>query len=80
MRRKEFYFKAERKRGENIPSKVSLTFSFEGKVAVIAVVRTDIGVCANVLPQHAGLLATYSTFLTDILPSPSPSHIHIVFV
>lgn len=43
-------------------------------------VRTDVGVCANVLLQHAGLLATYSTFLTDILPSPSPSHIHIVFI
>lgn len=56
------------------------TFSLEGEVAVDAVVRTDVRVGADVLAQHAGLLTADPTFLTDVLSTPSSTHIHVFFI
>lgn len=57
-----------------------LTFGFKSKVTVLADVRPDVCVRANVFLQHAGFLAANSTLLTNILPSSTASHIHILFV
>lgn len=57
-----------------------LTFGFKGKVALFANIWTDIGVCSDVLFQHAGLLTADATLSTYVLaPSPTP-HIDIVFI
>lgn len=57
-----------------------LTFGFKGKVAVFADIWTDIGVCSDVLFQHAGLLTADATLSTYVLaPAPTP-HIDIVFI
>ena len=35
---------------------------------------------ADVLLQHAGLLAADAALLTDVLPPTAPAHVHIVLV
>lgn len=56
------------------------TFCLEGEVAVHAVVRPHVGVGADVLAQHAGLLAADATFLTDVFTSPTPTHVNILLI
>lgn len=36
--------------------------------------------CADVLLQHAGLLAADATFLADVLPSAAAAHVNVVLV
>lgn len=57
-----------------------LTFGFEGKVAVLANIWTDVCVRSDVLLQHAGLLTADATLSTFVL-SPAPtSHVDVLFV
>lgn len=56
------------------------TFSFKSKVAELADIWPDIGVCADMFLQHAWLLTTNSTLFTDVLPSSSSPHVNIVFI
>lgn len=55
-------------------------FSFEGKVAVLANVWTDVGVCSDVLFQHAGLLTADTALSTDVLSPAATSHVNILFI
>lgn len=55
-------------------------FGFEGKVAVFANVRTDIGVRSDVLFQHARLLAANATVSTYVLAPATTSHVDILFI
>lgn len=45
-----------------------------------AVVRPDVRVGADVLAQHAGLLAADATLLTDVFTSSTPTDINILLV
>lgn len=56
------------------------TFGLEGEVAELADVRPDVGVRADVLLQHAGLLAADATLLADVLPPAAAAHVHVVLV
>lgn len=58
----------------------SLTFGFEGKVAVFANIWTDIGVRSDVLFQHARFLTADATLSTYVLAPASTSHINILFI
>lgn len=49
-------------------------------MTVLAHIRSDVSVGADVFLQHAGLLAANSTFLTNIFPSAAASHIYILFI
>lgn len=57
-----------------------VSFSFEGEVAVVAMIRTKVCMRADMFPQHTGLLAAYPTFLTDVLAPPSTPNIHVLFI
>lgn len=57
-----------------------LTFSLEGKIAVLTDIGTNICVSADVFLQHARLFTADATFTTHIFPPPSPSHIYILFI
>lgn len=57
-----------------------LTFGFEGKVAVLASVWTDVCVRSNVLLEHAWLLTANATFSTYVLAPAATSHVHILFI
>lgn len=63
-----------------IYSKKKATFRLEGEIAELADVWSDVGVCADVLFQHAGLLAADAAFLADVLPSAPAPHVNIVFI
>lgn len=56
------------------------TFGFEGKVAVLANVWTDVGVRSNVLLQHAWLFTANATFSTYVLAPAATSHVHVLFI
>lgn len=56
------------------------TFGFEGKVAVLANVWTDVGVRSNVLFQHAWFFTANATFSTYVLAPAATSHVHILFI
>lgn len=56
------------------------TFGFEGKVAVLANVRTDVGVRSNVLLQHARFFTANATFSTYVLAPAATSHVHVLFI
>lgn len=56
------------------------TFGFEGKVAVLADVWTDVGVRSNVLLQHAWFFTANATFSTYVLAPAATSHVHVLFV
>lgn len=56
------------------------TFGFEGEVAVLAHIGSNVGVSADVLLQHAGLLAANATLSTDVLPPAPPSHVHVLLI
>lgn len=45
-----------------------------------AVVWPHVRVGADVFAQHAGLLAADATFLTDVFPSSTPTHINILLI
>lgn len=45
-----------------------------------AVVGPDVGVGADVLAQHAGLLAADTTFLADVFTSSTPAHVNILLI
>lgn len=57
-----------------------LAFGFEGKVAVLANVWTEIGVCSDVLFQHAGLLAADAALPTYVLSPAATSHVDVLFI
>lgn len=56
------------------------TFGFEGKVAVLANVWTDVGVRSNVLLQHAWFFTANATFSTYVLAPAATSHVHVLFI
>lgn len=45
-----------------------------------AVVRPHVRVGADVLAQHAGLLAADAAFLTDVFSSSAPTHVNILLI
>lgn len=57
-----------------------VSFGFEGKVAVLANIRTDVGVRSNVLLQHAWLFTANATFSTYVLAPAATSHVHVLFI
>lgn len=67
-------------RKESFSSFSPPTFGFEGKVAVLANVWTDVGVRSNVLLQHARFFTANATFSTNVLAPAATSHIHVLFV
>lgn len=57
-----------------------MTFGLEGEVAELADVGPHVGVRADVLLQHAGLLAADAALLADVFTSTAAAHVHVVLV
>jgi len=55
-----------------------IAFRLEGEAAVVAVVRSQVRVRANVLLQHARFLTAYSTTLAHVMAPSPPPNVHVL--
>lgn len=57
-----------------------VALGLEGKCTVPARVWPQIGMCANVLLQHRGLLTPDAALFADVLSTATTAYIRVVFV
>ena len=57
-----------------------VALGLEAEATVSAVVGSEVGVCAQVFLQHAGLLTPDATRLTDVLAPATAAHILVLLL